>query len=103
MYIKYIHSHIIGITDAHDICRLLKPAAEKWYEIGILLKLESTLLVPLKQRCKTDEQRLYTMISAWLQQPSIGKTYTAIVKVLRKKVINEKDVASNIKREIGIQ
>ena len=100
VYTTHACTHIGG-KDAYDICRLLKPAAAKWYEIGVLLKVDAGLLVTYEQRCKTDEQRLHSMISAWLQQQKMNRTYDKIVKVLRKKGINEKGVAAEIKKVIG--
>ena len=59
-------------------------------------------LFAIEIRCETDDQRLFSMLSAWLQQEKINKTYTQLTKVLRNKRIKEKTLAADIAKEKGM-
>ena len=59
-------------------------------------------MLAIEKRCETDDQRLFSMLSAWLQQEKINKTYTQLTKVLRNKHIKEKTLAADIAKEKGM-
>ena len=78
----------------------MKPACDKWYEIGLALNLERLDLHRIElENMFNPVGRLKAVISLWLKQASPPSTWSSLVKALRQPQLGLRSLANLIEEE----
>ena len=78
----------------------MKPACDKWYEIGLALNLERLDLEWIERENRFNLVRcLQTVISLWLKRVSPPSTWTSLVVALRQPEFGLRWLANLIEEE----
>ena len=67
----------------------------KWYEIGMQLKVDLTTLDSIEREEKEHSTKLRRMLKHWLQTGR-NKSWEALDKALRSKIVARPDVADKL-------
>ena len=91
----------VGMSKLNEICLLIRPAKEKWEEIGLDLGLSYETLCRIKTTRKGEPgQCLYNTISDWLHHKGNSRiTWRTIINTLKK--VNEGALAENLMTKKG--
>ena len=97
------YTHYTGELTPSDldlVVSAMKPACDKWYEIGLALNLERI------DRCRIEWENMFnpdtglrTVISLWLKRVSPPLTWSSIVVALRQPEFGLRWLASLIEEE----
>ena len=97
------YTHYTGELTPADldlVVSAMKPACDKWYEIGLALNLEQLDLETIKWEDRFNPVGcLRRMISLWLKRLSPPSTWSSLVKVLRQPQLGLRWLASLIDEE----
>ena len=78
----------VAIYDAH----------KKWYEIGLLLKVDLATLDSIEDEEKSNSKKLLRMLKHWLQAGTNG-SWETLDKALRNKTVARRDVADKLPKQ----
>ena len=103
------YTHYTGELTPSDldlvVCAI-KPACDKWYEIGLALNLERLDRRRIERENSFNRDRrfipewcLQTVISLWLKRVSPPSTWSSLVKALRQPELGLRWLASLIEEE----
>ena len=70
-------------------------ANKKWYEIGLLLKVDLATLDAIDEEEKESSKKLLRMLKHWLQAGT-NRSWEALDKALRNKTVARSDVADKL-------
>ena len=80
-----------------DLIEELFDVKRKWYIIGVHLKIPDDTLNEIKSTCKDDfERALLLLMQTWRKQIEPKATWADLVRALRKRTVNEQDLAANL-------
>ena len=95
------NSDQLGLDDLGDTYEALIDISQKWYKIGLALGVPVSKLDTIKSQHTEFEDALLEMLKIWLKQIEKPRTWAALVKALRRKTVQEDDVAASIERNHG--
>lgn len=86
-----------------DLIEELSEVKRKWYNIGVHLKIPDDKLDEIESTCKDDfERALRLLMQTWRKQIEPKATWADLVRALRKRTVNEQDLATNLEeRYVG--
>ena len=87
-------------SDLNLVVSAMKPACDKWYEIGLALNLErlNRHRIIRENRFNSD-RHLRTVILLWLKRASPPSTWSSLVKALRQPQLGLRWLANLIEEE----
>ena len=85
--------------DLWKVQNILWEVCERWFDIGIQLKLEPNNLNKIEANYKTVEECCRKMLLTWLSQVEPKPTWSALVEALKSPAVKCEDVARKIKLE----
>ena len=71
-----------------DAIKVLMPIKNQWYMIGVALDISSEDLDSLKCSNNTDEGKLASMISTWLNKRAKKATWKVLIEAVEGKIVN---------------
>ena len=91
----------LDLEDLGAVYEALAGISQKWYYIGLSLGVSVSRLDTIKHQYPKFEDALLESLKVWLKQTSKPRTWAALVAALRKKTIQEDDVAATVEHEHG--
>ena len=88
----------LNIKHLGDVREKLYEARTKWYDIGLALKIPVTTLDSIECQCGSDSKKLLEALKIWLKTAT-EPTWQDIVGVLKRPVVGEPKLASDIEAE----
>ena len=88
-------SGILGDGDLIVVCNAIFNAKVKWYQIGLLLKVDIDALESIKDEEKDNSERLLRMLKYWLRTGT-NRSWEGLDKALRHKTVARPDVADKL-------
>lgn len=80
-----------------DLIEELFEVRRKWYNIGVHLKIPEDTLDNIESTCRDDFDRaLRLLMQHWRKQIEPKATWADLVRALRKRTVNEHDLAANL-------
>ena len=95
IYICLIGSSTLTGEDLKKVYETIFDAREKWYQIGLQLKVDANTLDSIKDEEKSYEEKLLRMLKYWLRA-GIDRSWEALDKALRNKTVDRPDVADKL-------
>ena len=91
----------LGLEDLGEVYEALADISQKWYYIGLALGVSVSRLDTIKEQYPKFEEALLETLKLWLKQTLKPRRWAALVEALRRKTIQEDDVAASIERDHG--
>ena len=85
--------------DEHDLLILLSGISDKWYDIGLSLKVCRNFLDDLKQSERND--KLFAVIDNFLTTQPSPVTWETLITTIENPIINDKKTANLIRQYIS--
>ena len=80
-----------------DLIEELFEVKIKWYYIGVHLKIPEDKLDEIESTCKDDfERALRLLMQTWRKRTEPKATWADLVRALRKRTVNEQDLAATL-------
>ena len=111
----YIYSHLYKLFSTidtspiifkvpvwKDAIEVLMPIKNQWYMIGVALEISSGDLDSLKYSNNTDEGKLASMISTWLNKRAKKATWEVLIEAVEGKIVNSQQTAQMIREFLKI-
>ncbi len=95
IHISFLESQLT-IDDLLKVYTALLEAKNKWYFIGLCLKISSSELGCIRTQCSDNSERLCKVLEEWLHQ-SDERTWSTLRSALEHKSVNLKDVAEKLR------
>ena len=92
----------LGLEDLGDVYESLAGISQKWYYIGLALGVSVSRLDTIKEQYQKFEEALLEALKVWLKQTTKPRTWAALVGALRRKAVQEDDVAATVEHEHGM-
>ena len=91
----------MSLPELSDVVEKLHEVREKWYSIGIQLKVPASTLKAIESNTKNVDRALCDMIDVWLKQIEPKPTWAGIVKALRCRSVDESLLAKKLESEFS--
>jgi len=91
-----IASHL-GIHHLKDVHEELIGVSHKWYDIGLQLNLPVGTLDRIREQYSDPQTRLREILKSWLVSVDPYPTWRALVKVLKRRAVEEHSLADELK------
>ena len=85
--------------DMKKICDSIWDARTKWYNIGIQLEIDVSVLDAIKQDNDDVGLRLTAMLNGWLKQTTPSPTWQALVHALKSPMVGCRHLAESIEKK----
>ena len=95
---KLVQKELPKLSELQDV---LYPLRSKWYLIGVQLDIPVDTLDAISCSSGNLDEKLVQILKEWVKQMESqgGVTWVAVVKVLRRQSIGERQMARNIARQ----
>ncbi len=90
------------MTETDKVEAELSEIAEKWHEIGTVLRLSAIYLKKLKDEGKPAQENLHTVITEWLGGNCPCPTWEVIMKMLKDSKVGEEELADKLDNKYKI-
>ena len=74
-------------------------ARAKWYDLGLALRVPEDALDSIKLRCSCPKDGLREMLKTWLRRVEPQPTWTALMKALGSKLVEEGALAKGLEEK----
>ena len=91
----------LGLEDLAEVYEALAGISQKWYYIGLAIGVSVSRLDTIKDQYPKFEEALLEALKVWLKQTSKPRMWATLVGALRRKTIQEDDVAATVEHEHG--
>ena len=96
-------SYVLDISDIlkeapnkHDLLNLLADIDDKWYEIGLSLKVGDNVLNGLESEKRKNIIKLDLVLQSWMTAKSSPVTWDTVITVMKKPLVNNIQKAEDI-------
>ena len=90
----------LTINNLMDVYTMIYSARIKWFDIGLLLKIDFDTLRSIRGNCSEDSHCLREMLACRIQQSDHSLTLRELCECLRSKTVGRIDVAKEIEKGI---
>ena len=95
-YILDISDLLKEAPDKHDLLNLLADIDDKWYEIGLSLKVGDNVLNRLESEKKKNIIKLDLVLQSWITTKSSPVTWDTVITAMKGRVVNSLQKAEEI-------
>ena len=85
--------------DMKKICNSIWDARMKWYNIGIQLEIDTSILDTIKHDNDNVDSCLTAMLTGWLKQTTPSPTWQALVDALQSPMVGFRHLAESIEKK----
>ena len=89
----------LGPNDLGSVLEGLVDVSEKWFYIGLCLKLKPGILNGIKANQSNILDRMCEMLQEWLKNSTSPPTWKALVAALRSKKVGENQLANELEQK----
>ena len=82
--------------DKHDLLNLLADIDDKWYEIGLSLKVGDNVLNGLESEKRKNVIKLNEILQIWITTKSSPVTWDTVITVMKGRLVNNVQKAKEI-------
>ena len=94
-YKKKLSDTVLVDEDLADVLETVWLAKDKWYHLGLQLKVDSGTLDAIEKEERRNEDRLRRMLITWLRANG-KKSWQMLQDALRAKSVDHADVAEDV-------
>ena len=98
-YILLIVAEYLEPSDLSDILNAIFTAGDKWFQIGLQLRLSYSTLNVIKRDNHDTTDCLTDMLQKWLTSTSSPPTWSGLVQALSSGPVGEKRLAEEIRKQ----
>ena len=91
---------IISDIDSDNIAHLLNGIEDKWYDIGLSLQVQRSVLDDLKRSPACSYKKLKKIIEIWKEKEPSPVTWRTIITAIESYPVNEKEIANRMRENL---
>ena len=95
-YILDISDILKEAPDKHDLLDILADIDDKWYEIGLSLKVGANVLNGLESEKRKNIIKLDLVLQSWITTKSSPVTWDTVINAMKGRVVNNLQKADEI-------
>ena len=85
------------VPDHHDLLKLLAKIKHKWYELGLSLRVEESVLESCLQASTNDIKKLNKILTSWRDTKSSPVTWENIIESVEGTIVEQVSTAEKIR------
>ena len=82
--------------DLHEVSEKAYKARDKWYEIGLGLRIHVDKLEAIKKDYAEVDTCFREMLTYWLRQPDLNRSWSTLAQSLKGHLVDRPDIARQL-------